>query len=223
MMIKRISPLDMGLDPERTIDRNGWQIPLAYVGERRRNDIFISDLSHVPKWCMRGPNLDEQAPAGLKMPHEPGGVNTDHGVLLVRLIPSEARLMVLGDDAPVFNDAMYTDVTDGYASIAVVGCQCFEVLNKLSTLDLDGPDAPAAALAPVEEVTCLIVRLVGKAGVPGIIVSGARGYGHFLLDALLDAGRQYGIQPAGWERFSIWCEKLENPAAAQISPQMSVY
>lgn len=203
-MTKRISPLDMGLGLERTIDRNGWQIPLAYAGERAQTGLFISDLSHVPKWSVQGPNLDDETPAGLKMPATPGSVTMDQGTLLARLTPSEARILALSDNPPVLNEAFCTDITDAYASMAVVGDRCFEVLGKLSALDLDGPLTAPAALAPVDEVTCLIVRLKGQGGTPGIIITGARGYGHFLLSAFLDAGKEYAIQPAGWQRFGEW-------------------
>jgi hypothetical protein len=203
-VIRRISPLDIGLEPERTVNRNGWEIPLTYVGERKRADLFISDLSHVPKWCLRGADLDDEKPAGLDMPRKPGAVMMDQGVLLVRLISSEARIMALGEKTPGFSGANYTDITDGYATMAVVGAKCFDVLGKLSAVDLEGPAASRAALAPVEELTCLMVRLQGEGGIPGIIISGARGYGHFLLDAFLDAGKQYGIQPAGLQKFSAW-------------------
>lgn len=203
-MIERISPLDMGLKPERTINRNGWQVPLTYVGERTRSDLFISDLSHVPKWCLQGPGLDSEEPAGLKMPQGPGAMTMAHGILLVRLLSSEARVMAFNDDMPVLDGTGYTDITDSYASMAVVGPKCFDVLSKLSSVDLEGPAAPPAVLAPVEDVTCLMIRLEGQSGTPGIIIAGARGYGHFLLDAFLDAGKEYGIQPAGRQRFNAW-------------------
>ena len=203
-MIRRISPLNMGLEPEHSVSRNGWEIPLTYLGERKQADLFITDLSHVPKWCVKGPDLDGEQPAGLKMPVEPGAVTMDRSILIVRLLPSEARIMALGDDAPVFNGPIYTDVTDGYATLAVVGPKCFEVLGKLSSVDLEGPESAPAAQAPVEDLTCLIVRIESEDEIPGIIISGARGYGHFLLEAFLDAGKEFRIQPAGLQRSSAW-------------------
>lgn len=203
-MIERISPINMDLKPECTINRDGWQIPLVYVGERTRSELFISDLSHVPKWSLQGPDLDGEEPCGLKMPGKPGGATVQQGILLARLTPSEARIMVLDDNVPAFMEAGYTDVTDAYASIAIVGARCFDVLAKLSTADLDGQAAPFALLAPLEELTCFMARLDGEDGTPGIIVAGARGYGHFLLDAFLQAGEEYGMQPAGWQRFKKW-------------------
>ena len=203
-MLKRVSPLDMGLDAERVLARNGWEIPLAYVGERPGSAVFVTDLSHVPKWSVNGWDLDGERPAGLSMPAKPGMVALDKGLLLVRTIPSECRVLALGDEVPAFEDKSFTDVTDAYAAMAVVGARCFDILGKLSSIDLEGPSSPKAALAPVEDITCMLVRMEGKDGVPGLIAACARGYGHFLLDALLDAGGEYSIRAAGWERFSNW-------------------
>jgi len=203
-MLKRVSPLDIALEPERVLARNGWEIPLAYVGERTRSDIFVTDLSHVPKWTVQGPDLDSLRPAGLSLPARPGMIYLDGGLLAARATPSECRIMALGEEIPTFNETSFTDVTDAYAAVAVVGARCFDVLEKLSSIDLVGSSSPRAALAPVEDITCLLVRVEGKDGVPGFILAGARGYGHFFLEALLDAGREYSIQPAGWERFSNW-------------------
>jgi glycine cleavage system aminomethyltransferase T len=203
-MLKRVSPLDMGLKAERVLARNGWEIPLAYVGERTRSSMFVTDLSHVPKWSLQGPGLEAISPAGLSIPEKPGMITLEHGLLLVRLTPSECRIMSFGEDTPVFEETDFTDVTDAYATVAVVGTRCFDVLAKLSSIDFEGQFSPRAALAPVEDVTCLLAHITGRGGVPGIILAGARGYGHFFLEALLDAGKEFSIQPAGWERFRLW-------------------
>lgn len=203
-MLRRVSPVDIGLKADRVLARNGWEIPLAYVGERSRSAVFVTDLSHVPKWVVIGPNLDGMRPAGISMPAGPGMISLQEGVLLVRTSPSECRILALTDEVPAFEEKNVTDVTDGFAAMAVVGARCFDILEKLSAIDLTGPSSPSAALAPVEDITCLLVRIEGSDGVPGFILAGARGYGHFFLDALLDAGREYSIQPAGWERFGNW-------------------
>ncbi|MHC1729681.1 MAG: hypothetical protein AB9866_27375 [Syntrophobacteraceae bacterium] len=203
-MLKRVSPLDMGLEVERALARNGWEIPLTYVGERPGSTVFVTDLSHVPKWSVNGSNIDHEGPAGLSLPAKPGMISLEDHLLLVRTTPSECRIIALGEEVPVFRETSITDVTDAYAVMAVAGARCFDILEKLSAIDLDGPASPRAALAPVEDITCLLVRIDGTDGVPGFILAGARGYGHFFLDTLLDAGAEYSIQAAGWERFSSW-------------------
>lgn len=203
-MLKRKSPLDMGLQPDRILVRDGWDIALSYVGEMTRNDLFITDLSHAPKWAVQGPDLESVRPNGLTIPVKPREVTVSHGSLIARLSGSEARIMGFGKEKPALTDPCITDVTDSSAAMAVVGPQCYALLSKLSAVDLERDPAPSAALAPVDDVTCLIIQVIGEADIPALIVSCARGYGHFLLDAIMDAGREYGIEAAGWERFEAW-------------------
>ena len=121
--------------------------------------------------------------------------------------------MALENEIPEFTDAAYTDVTDAYASFAIAGPQCLEVLNKLCPVDVDEPGQvfPRSALAPVEDVTCLIIHLHGKSNIPALIISGARGYGHFLMEIFLDAGKEYGLRSAGFQRFKDWLNRDKQP------------
>jgi glycine cleavage system aminomethyltransferase T len=141
-----------------------------------------------------------------RIPDRPGGVSFQKGIIITRLTSSECRLMVLNSTQEVQYGPDYTDVTDAFAAFALVGPQCLEALSKLSAVDLAGPGKtpPFAALAPLEEVTCLFVYLKGRGGIPGLIVSVARGYGQFLLDAFADAGKEWGMSPAGCQRFTAW-------------------
>lgn len=203
-MLKRESPLKFDLAPERVVERDGWEIPLSYVGEMKRNALFVADLSPVPKWSVQGPELGSLQLCGLSIPERPRAVSVSREGLVARLTPSEARLMVFRDNSFCPTDPRVTDVTDGSAAMAVVGPSCYALLSKLSSVDLGRDAAPSAVMAPLEDVTCLIVQLRGERGIPGLILTGPRGYGHFLLDAVLNVGREYGIAPAGWERFQTW-------------------
>ncbi|MFO7460330.1 MAG: hypothetical protein R6X07_06855 [Desulfatiglandales bacterium] len=97
----------------------------------------------------------------------------------------------------------------GYAAFALVGSECFELLRKLSPVDLQAPEqvVPCGAQAPIHDVRCVIVRLEGTEGVPGLIILGERGYGGFLSDMVLDAGEEFGLSPAGWRRFELWLKE----------------
>jgi sarcosine oxidase gamma subunit len=205
-LIRRISPLTVTLKPDRVTQWNGWEIALTYVGESVHRPMFMTDISHVPQWALQGHNLDALRPAGLRVPKKPQQVTMRHGILITRLTPWECRIMALGNEIPEFTDAGYTDVTDAYASFAIAGPQCLEVLNKLCPVDVDEPEQvlPRSALAPVEDITCLIIRLPGKDDIPALIISGARGYGHFLMEIFLDAGKEYGLGLAGFQRFKDW-------------------
>jgi hypothetical protein len=206
-MIRRTSPLDMGLHPNEVVLRNGWPLVLTYREERVSCSVFITDLSHISQWSLQDGNLAAVRPADLEIPLRPREVAFERDILIVRLTPSECRIMVFGDEIPEFTGPGYTELTDAHAVFALVGPQCLEVLNKLSSVDLEAPDqaVPCAVQAPIEEVPCLIVRLKGEGTAPvGLIVSGARGYGHFLINIFMDAGQEYGIGVAGWQRFMNW-------------------
>jgi hypothetical protein len=219
-MLKRVSPVDMGLKAERVTVKDGWEISMAYAGEIPRSPLFVADLSHVPKWTLQGPDLDRMRPAGLSMPAKTGMITLERDLLLALCNPRECRIMCLGDETPVFEETAFTDVTDAYAAVAVVGTRCFDVFSKLSSFDFEGRFSPRAASAPVEDVTCLLVRIDGTDGVPGIILAGARGYGHFFADAILDAGKEYSIRKAGWERFSKWIAGASAEGKAEPSGEL---
>jgi glycine cleavage system aminomethyltransferase T len=143
---------------------------------------------------------------GLPLPAKPGQVTVDGSTLAVRLTPAEGLIMVLRGEAPTPEEAVWTDMTDGYAAFAVVGPQCFDVLGKLSSVDLARPGqaAPCAVQAPVHDLRCVILRLEGAGGTPGLVILADRGYGGFLSDIVLDAGEEFGLSPAGWRRFETW-------------------
>lgn len=208
-MNRRTSPFDMGWMPEEVVRLNGWDVALTYRGESRRSRLFVVDLSHVPKWAFHQKDMAPPESAGPLMPQKPGEVGMDGDRLMVRLTPTECLILVLRGEAPVPEEVACTDITDGYAALALVGPQCFEVLRKLSPVDMEAPgqEVPCAAQAPVHDLRCLLVRQEGKEAIPGLIILGDRGYGRFLLDLFLDAGKEFGISPAGWRRFESWLKE----------------
>ncbi|NLI80932.1 MAG: hypothetical protein GX443_04500 [Deltaproteobacteria bacterium] len=211
MSMKRRSPLHMGLDPARVITVGGWEIALSYYGETTHSSLVVSDLSHIRKWSIQHRGLENVQVFGLPVPPRPRGVHATGGMVLARLGNSEARLMAWEGDFPSSAvEPFWTDVTDAAASLAVVGPRCYDLLGKLSSVDLGADPVPSAAMAPLEDVTCLIIQLRGEHEIPGLIISCARGYGHFLIHAILDSGREYGIQAAGWERFTRWARGMES-------------
>jgi len=206
MMSRKMSPLNLPGKPEEVRTEKGWERALTYSEEKGRRGLFITDLSFLTKLVLHRKDVDQAVPAGLPMPRKPGEVETDRDKIMVRLTPSECLILFLRDETPAPEDPAYTDMTDAYSAFALVGPLCFEVLEKLSPVDLNSPaqKSPCAAQAPVEDLRCVIVRLEGKEAIPGLIILGDRGYGQFLLDVFLDAGKEFGLFPAGWSRFEAW-------------------
>lgn len=205
-MHQRMSPIAVGGTPREVEILNGWPVTMAYEGEKTRSGLFLTDVSHVPKWAFHARDMGRATSFGLPLPEQPGQVAFRGSTLAVRLTPAEGLVTVLRGEAPMPEDAFWTDMTDGYAAFALVGSECFELLRKLSPVDLQAPEqvVPCGAQAPIHDVRCVIVRLEGTEGVPGLIILGKRGYGGFLSDMVLDAGEEFGLSPAGWRRFETW-------------------
>jgi len=208
-MHQRTSPIAMGLVPKNVGILNGCPVALTYLGEKRRSRLFLTDLSHVPKWAFHRKDMDGAESFGLEMPRKPGQVTVVGDRFGVRLTPTECLILVLRGEAPVPEEVAYTDMTDGYAAFAVVGSSCLDLLGKLSPVDMEAQEqgVPCAAQAPVHDLRCVILRLEGKEVIPGLIILGERGYGPFLLNVLLDAGKEFGLSPAGWRRFETWLKR----------------
>ena len=206
--IGRQSPLDMGLKPDDIVEKKGWEIVQTYQGEKAGNSLFITDLSHVPQWTLQSRQFSSVLPKDMDIPVRPGQVSLEEGILVCRLSHDECRMMDFGAKDMSFEDPHYTDMTDAFATFALVGTQCLEVLSRLSPVDLDGPNRSplSGAQAPVEDVTCLLLSIRRDDVEPGLIVSAPRGYGGFLVEVFQDAGGEFGIAPAGWKRFHGWLQ-----------------
>ncbi len=93
-----------------------------------------------------------------------------------------------------------TDLTQGVAAVNLAGPRAREIIAALTELDcsaeafayLDGRRAPVAG------VPCLILR-IGFVGELGYEIHCPAAYGEHLWDALLEAGKQFGIRPFGLE------------------------
>jgi hypothetical protein len=212
-MTLRTSPLEVSLQPEETVIRGGYEVALTYLGERGLGYPFLVDISHVPKWILQGRDLEGMQPAGVDIPANPQAASLRKGILAGRLTPHEGWLMALGDEIPSFNEPGFTRVTDGYAAMALVGHQVWEVLNKLSPVDMEAPaqEPLCVVQAPVEDVPCLLVKVMAGGAAPGLILCVERAYGPFILGAILDAGREFWIAVAGWRRFREWLPLSPHP------------
>jgi sarcosine oxidase subunit alpha len=92
------------------------------------------------------------------------------------------------------------DVTQGLSAVNLAGPRAREIMGKLTDLDcsaegftyLDGKQAEVAG------VPCLILR-IGFVGEVGYEIHCPAAQGEHLWDALMDAGREFGLKPFGLE------------------------
>ncbi|HEV7845814.1 MAG TPA: 2Fe-2S iron-sulfur cluster-binding protein [Thermoleophilaceae bacterium] len=97
-------------------------------------------------------------------------------------------------------DVHVVDMTQGLSAVNLAGPRAREIMGKLTELDcsaegftyLDGKQAEVAG------VPCLILR-IGFVGEVGYEIHCPAAQGEHLWDALMDAGREFGVQPFGLE------------------------
>ncbi len=93
-----------------------------------------------------------------------------------------------------------TDVTGGLAAVNLAGPKSREVLARLTDLDLSPQALPylAAVQGKVAGIPVLILR-IGFVGELGYEMHFPAEYGEYLWEALMEAGREFGIVPFGVE------------------------
>ncbi|MSS71847.1 MAG: FAD-dependent oxidoreductase [Candidatus Latescibacteria bacterium] len=89
-----------------------------------------------------------------------------------------------------------TNVTSAYAAVNVAGPRARDLLAKLTDLDLSTAAIPymASARGRVAEVPALLLR-IGFVGELGYEIHYPAEYGEHLWDAVMEAGRPFGIAP----------------------------
>ena len=76
--------------------------------------------------------------------------------------------------------------------------------EKLTKLDFIDPAlaTPFVLQGPFSHVPCQLVCLGREGGKSGVLFTCSRGYGKDMVDGLMHAGHEFGLRPAGENRFS---------------------
>ncbi len=96
--------------------------------------------------------------------------------------------------------AHVTNVTSDFAAVNLAGPKARDVLRKLTALDVSSRAFKYmdCARAEVAGVSALLLR-IGFVGETGWEIHFPAGYGEYLWDALLEGGKEFGIEPFGVE------------------------
>jgi len=193
----RHSPLRFSAQPDKTGIRDGWEIITEYQNEGEGP--FLIDLSHIPKWDIQDAALSDITPLGMTIPEKPGQCQVQDGMLINRMNATQAVLWHLSKDKPLMpKGPSYTDVSDLYALMAVLGVDIFLMMERVTPLVLQPQATPTPCLiqGPVLHVPCHIVVMEYKMGDYALLIACFRGYGQAMADALLDAGKEWDLRPA---------------------------
>ena len=209
--IIRRSPVIFDAPAARTEERDNWKVVMAYEGQGEGP--WLIDLSHRARWDLQDQELDKIQPWGVKVPEKPGRCRYENGFLINRMNRTQASIWRLTGDSPDAPDNVaYTEVTDATVFLALVGNKLAPLIEKLTSLDFFNPgiEPPFLLQGPLSHVPCQCVMLERTADRCGMLFTCSRGYARDMVHAVLDAGNEFGLKPAGEELFNRWINGMSN-------------
>ena len=207
--IIRRSAVSFDAAPARTEERDNWSVVLEYEDEGAGP--YLVDLSHRARWDLQDAEIGGIQSLGIQVPDNPGQCLFENGILINRMNRTQASVWHLSGDTPAFpDDPAFTDVTDSTVFLAVFGQDLFSVLEKLTALDFLDPSqqTPFLLQGPFSHVPCQIVTLERTPGRSGILMTCSRGYARDMVGAILEAGTEFSLRPAGEQAVSVWLKEL---------------
>ena len=206
--IKRRSPITFAAKPLKTEHRDYWTVVLEY--EAQSDGPWLVDLSHRMRWDLQDSDITRHRPWGLNIPDSPGRCVLENGVLINRMNQTQASIWHLtGENRSLPDDPAFTEVIDATVFLALLGKNIFAITEKLSALDFVDPlkETPFLLQGPFSHVPCQIVVLGNSPDRSAILLTCSRGYAQDMVAAILEAGSEFKLQPAGESAFSDWVDK----------------
>jgi hypothetical protein len=209
--INRESPVRFGVEALESERRDNWTVALAYPDEGPGP--WLVDLAHKIRWDLQDSKVGERTPCDRIVPTSPGACTFDGSILINRMNRTQVSIYHLGMGASEMPDFPgFTDVSESTLFLALFGRQAFQVAEKLTNLDFQDPakQAPFLLQGPFCHIPSQIVTLEkADGGGGGFLLTCSRGYGDSMVHALLKAGAEFDLRPAGENRFCSWLESLQ--------------
>ena len=208
--LKRLSAVTFETAALKTDQRENWEIVLSYADEG--DGPWLTDLSHKPRWDLQDSQIDDPAISGLTVPSAPGACLLEKDRLINRMNNTQAAIWNLGREPvklPELNG--FTNVTDATIFLALYGQQAFCIAEKMTALDFMDPvkASPFLLQGPCCHIPCQVVTLAKQADWSGgLLLTCSRGYAQSMVHAILDAGAEFGLKPAGEDRFTDWMQSI---------------
>ena len=207
--IQRVSPVELKGSPVKTKNVDNWKIVMEYEGEG--NGPHLIDLTHKQRFDLQNSDLNGQKPFQITIPETPGSSVLDKGMLINRMNNTQASIYNFGEKpVELPGDPGFTDVTEATLFVALIGKNIFSICEKLTSLDFMDPEkkAPFLFQGPFSHVPCQIVTLNKDIEHQGLVLTCSRGYGRDMIHAILGAGEEFGLKPAGEEKFNTFIKQL---------------
>jgi len=207
--ILRRSAVSFDAAPAKTEERDNWSVVLEYEDEGAGP--YVVDLSHRSRWDLQDAEIGGVQTMGIRVPDKPGQCVFENGFLINRMNRTQASVWHLSGETPALpDDPAFTDITDSTVFLAVFGQDLFAILEKLSALDfLDSSrQTPFLLQGPFSHLPCQIVTLDKTPGRSAILMTCSRGYARDMVGAILEAGMEFKMRPAGEQAFSSWLNEV---------------
>ncbi|MBT8370868.1 MAG: sarcosine oxidase subunit gamma SoxG [Deltaproteobacteria bacterium] len=207
--IIRRSPVSFDSKPLKTDVRDNWTVVTEYEDEG--SGPFVIDLSHRARWDLQESVLANVQPWGIHIPDSPGQCVYENGIIINRMNRTQASIWHLSGEMPTAPEGpAFTDVTDATVFLALYGNNIFSIAEKLTSLDFLDPSkkAPFLLQGPFSHVPCQIVTLERSPENCGILLTCSRGYARDMTAAILEAGEEFELHPAGENAFVSWLSEL---------------
>jgi hypothetical protein len=172
---------------------------------------YLIDLSHRARWDLQDSAIVDIQPWEIRLPESPGQCIFENGVLINRMNRTQASIWHLSGEKPDNPDSpAFSDVTDATVFLALFGKDIFAITEKLTSLDFLDPakQPPFLLQGPFSHVPCQIVILDKTTDGPGLLFTCFRGYARDMTAAILEAGEEFGLHPAGETAFANWFGQL---------------
>ena len=207
--IIRRSPVVFDGTSAQTEVRDNWTVILEY--DDQGDGPWLIDLSHRARWDLQDREIDATHPWGLNIPATPGRCAYGHGVLINRMNRTQSSIWrISGDKLNSPEGTAYTEVTDATVFLALIGKNLAPLLEKLTSLDFFSPlnEPPFLLQGPLAHVPCQCVMLEKSPDRSGVLFTCSRGYAQSMVHAVVDAGAEFGLKPAGENAFQNWLNEL---------------
>ena len=219
---KRLSPLQ---NQNQTLGarfelRGDWLIPEVYTnteGEAKalQESVSVTDISSWGKLTFKGVHAGAIISASLgESPIKAGAIieiKPKHILaaqltldeFLVLTPPGAEKEIMTALEAEIASQDTFVsliDQTSGLVGFSIAGLESTEAMRKLCALSFNSKDFPDmhVAQSSFAKVHATIIRH-DRSAAPAFELFADRSYGAYLWDAILDAGKEFDIQPVGWE------------------------
>lgn len=202
----------------------GYNMPIQYTGindehETVRKSVGIFDVSHMGEFILKGPlaldliqrvtsndagKLTDGKAQYSCFPNETGGIVDD--LIVYRLDENTYMLVVNASNIQKdwdwitkfnINGVEMHNISDKTSLLAIQGPNAIKVLQKLTDVTLSSIPYYCFTKGTVAGATNVVISNTGYTGAGGFEIYFENQHAVALWDALMDAGAEFGIKPAG--------------------------